>query len=228
MLGAEGHRRRGRQRRFRLSAALAGVHRRGRPEADRPRRHRLLRQTAAKVDARPGWGTIVGRQGRRRAGGERRHRLALGAAGVDFVQLVANKVKGSRRSDRLRRARWGDASRRVPSPPRALWPVVGAVVFMVGAALGPARRTGDIGGGRSSIGALARPAARGPLAPVGDRFGDRLAAAGAAGRARAARRRDARARRRPYQGVFRNPLVDPYLLGVAAGAGLGRRSRSPT
>ena len=24
-----------------------------------------------------------------------------------------------------------------------------------------------------------------------------------------------------YQGVFRNPLVDPYLLGAAAGAGLG-------
>ncbi len=24
-----------------------------------------------------------------------------------------------------------------------------------------------------------------------------------------------------YQGVFRNPLVDPYLLGIAAGAGLG-------
>ena len=24
-----------------------------------------------------------------------------------------------------------------------------------------------------------------------------------------------------YQGVFRNPLVDPYLLGVASGAGLG-------
>ncbi len=24
-----------------------------------------------------------------------------------------------------------------------------------------------------------------------------------------------------YQGIFRNPLVDPYLLGVAAGAGLG-------
>lgn len=27
-----------------------------------------------------------------------------------------------------------------------------------------------------------------------------------------------------YQGVFRNPLVDPYLLGVAAGAGLGATS----
>jgi len=24
-----------------------------------------------------------------------------------------------------------------------------------------------------------------------------------------------------YQGVFRNPLADPYLLGAAAGAGLG-------
>ena len=24
-----------------------------------------------------------------------------------------------------------------------------------------------------------------------------------------------------YQGVFRNPLADPYLLGVAGGAGLG-------
>src|SRR5580698_10675892 len=24
-----------------------------------------------------------------------------------------------------------------------------------------------------------------------------------------------------FQGVFRNPLADPYLLGVAAGAGLG-------
>ena len=24
-----------------------------------------------------------------------------------------------------------------------------------------------------------------------------------------------------YQGVFRNPLADPYLLGIAAGAGLG-------
>ena len=31
-----------------------------------------------------------------------------------------------------------------------------------------------------------------------------------------------------YQGVFRNPLVDPYLLGAAAGAGSGRRSCSPS
>ncbi len=36
-----------------------------------------------------------------------------------------------------------------------------------------------------------------------------------------------------YQGVFRNPLADPYLLGVAAGAGLGAtlvivKGRAPT
>ena len=54
--------------------------------------------------------------------------------------------------------------------------------------------------------------------PAGDPLGDPAAA----GRARAARRR----RRSPsagasYQGVFRNPLADPYLLGAAAGAGLG-------
>ena len=28
-----------------------------------------------------------------------------------------------------------------------------------------------------------------------------------------------------YQGLFRNPLADPYLIGVASGAGSGRRDR---
>ena len=43
-----------------------------------------------------------------------------------------------------------------------------------------------------------------PRAVMGAFVGATLASAGAA-----------------YQGVFRNPLADPYLLGVAAGAGLG-------
>lgn len=43
-----------------------------------------------------------------------------------------------------------------------------------------------------------------PRVVLGGLVGGILAAAGAA-----------------YQGVFRNPLADPYLLGVAAGAGLG-------
>jgi iron complex transport system permease protein len=43
-----------------------------------------------------------------------------------------------------------------------------------------------------------------PRVVLGAIVGGTLAAAGAA-----------------YQGVFRNPLADPYLLGAAAGAGLG-------
>ena len=53
------------------------------------------------------------------------------------------------------------------------------------------------------------------------RGGDRLGAATAPRGARAARRRDAGVAGASYQGVFRNPLADPYLLGAAAGAGLG-------
>ena len=45
---------------------------------------------------------------------------------------------------------------------------------------------------------------RAPRVVLGGLVGGMLAAAGAG-----------------YQGVFRNPLADPYLLGVAAGAGLG-------
>ena len=45
---------------------------------------------------------------------------------------------------------------------------------------------------------------RAPRVVLGAMVGAMLAAAGGA-----------------YQGVFRNPLADPYLLGVAAGAGLG-------
>src|SRR5207244_5957628 len=45
---------------------------------------------------------------------------------------------------------------------------------------------------------------RAPRVVLGLLVGAMLASAGAA-----------------YQGVFRNPLADPYLLGAAAGAGLG-------
>ena len=103
-----------------------------------------------------------------------------------------------------------------------LW-LAGAAIFlvaalMVGALIGPV----DIGLGS----ALESFAARVPFLPVhthlspteeailwdirlprvvlGALVGGMLAVAGAS-----------------YQGVFRNPLADPYLLGVAAGAGLG-------
>ncbi len=120
------------------------------------------------------------------------------------------------------RVREGGATS-APSPPRALWPVLGAVAFVAGALLtgffvGPV----DIG-----VGAILRSALshvpllgvhshlsatdsaivwqlRAPRVVLGLLVGGMLALAGGS-----------------YQGVFRNPLVDPYLLGVAAGAGLG-------
>jgi iron complex transport system permease protein len=98
-----------------------------------------------------------------------------------------------------------------------------ALVFLVGALLtgvlvGPAH-LGVLDVARS-VGARAHlPGVRSPLSPtdeailwdirmprvvLGALVGAMLAIAGAT-----------------YQGVFRNPLADPYLLGVAAGAGLG-------
>jgi iron complex transport system permease protein len=112
---------------------------------------------------------------------------------------------------------------RAPSAPRVLVPVLGAVAFviaatLIGLAVGPVH----IG-----LGAITRSAAshipflhihsnlsaedsailwqlRAPRVVLGLLVGGMLALAGGS-----------------YQGVFRNPLVDPYLLGVAAGAGLG-------
>ena len=103
-----------------------------------------------------------------------------------------------------------------------LW-IGAAVAFLVAALLigvlvGPI----DLGLGRvlASVGArLHVPGARSSLSPTDDAIlwdlrmprvvlaalvGGMLALSGAT-----------------YQGVFRNPLADPYLLGVAAGAGLG-------
>jgi iron complex transport system permease protein len=101
--------------------------------------------------------------------------------------------------------------------------VLGATVFVVGALL-----TGlFVGPVHIGIGAIVRSAAshlpllgvrshmsatdsailwqlRAPRVVLGLLVGGMLALAGGS-----------------YQGVFRNPLVDPYLLGVAAGAGLG-------
>jgi iron complex transport system permease protein len=111
----------------------------------------------------------------------------------------------------------------VPSPPRALVPIAGAVVLLavsvlIGLFVGPA----GIGAGAIVQDALSHvpllgvrshlsaPDAaivwqlRAPRVVLALLVGGMLALAGGS-----------------YQGVFRNPLVDPYLLGVAAGAGLG-------
>lgn len=114
------------------------------------------------------------------------------------------------------------AARLAPARLRSLWLTVG-IGCLLGSALaavlvGPVRL--DTGGVLREIlshvpflnvrsGLSARDAAilwqlRMPRVALGGLVGAMLSLAGAA-----------------YQGVFRNPLADPYLLGAAAGAGLG-------
>jgi iron complex transport system permease protein len=110
-----------------------------------------------------------------------------------------------------------------PSPTRALLPTVAAVVFLVVSALIGLL----IGPVHLGVGAIVDATAshipllhvrsnlsetdaailwqlRAPRVVLAALVGGMLALAGAS-----------------YQGVFRNPLADPYLLGIAAGAGLG-------
>jgi iron complex transport system permease protein len=114
-------------------------------------------------------------------------------------------------------------ARRVPLPARATLPFIAGAVFLVGSVLVGLL----VGPVHLGVGAVARSAVshltfsdvhsplsdtdeailwqlRAPRVVLGVLVGGMLALAGGA-----------------YQGVFRNPLVDPYLLGVAAGAGLG-------
>lgn len=109
-----------------------------------------------------------------------------------------------------------------PTRLRPRWLAVG-IAAAVGAAflgllvgpvaLGPSRIIGsladrlpfvDLSGGLSSRETAILWELRVPRVILGGLVGATLAVAGAA-----------------YQGVFRNPLADPYLLGAAAGAGLG-------
>lgn len=108
-----------------------------------------------------------------------------------------------------------------PSARRALVVGVGAVVVMVAVALGalmigPATIPlggivrdvlAHVGVGHNPLGPIDNAIIwqiRAPRIALGLLVGAMLAVAGGS-----------------YQGVFRNPLADPYLLGVAAGAGLG-------
>ena len=115
------------------------------------------------------------------------------------------------------------APARVPLRARATLPVLGGIAFaLVAAAVGLLVGPVSIGAGDIARSALSHLPVLGVHSPLSDAeeaivwelraprvvlgllVGGMLAIAGGA-----------------YQGVFRNPLVDPYLLGVAAGAGLG-------
>ena len=185
-------------------------------------------QTAAKVAKRPGWSTIAAVQKGDVVAVDDDIASRWGPRVVDFVRVVAAKVTGDRRrsltndgGSRAAGPRGGRHAR--PPPRRARAPLLGALAFvvcacLVGLLVGPVHL---------GVGAVARSAAshlpflhvhsrmsstdsailwqlRAPRVVLGLLVGGMLAIAGGS-----------------YQGVFRNPLVDPYLLGVAAGAGLG-------
>lgn len=109
------------------------------------------------------------------------------------------------------------------APPRRRGPVLVSALLLLGAVLagltlGPAgldpgaalASLADLipgvntGGGLDEVGRTILFEIRFPRVVLGALVGAALAMAGGS-----------------YQGVFRNPLADPYLLGVAAGAGLG-------
>ena len=112
---------------------------------------------------------------------------------------------------------------RVPSPARSSIPIATGIVFVLGSLvggllIGPANLSfGDVVASAASHLPLLHVRShlsaadsgilwqiRAPRVVLGALVGGMLALAGAS-----------------YQGAFRNPLADPYLLGIAAGAGLG-------
>lgn len=124
---------------------------------------------------------------------------------VPVSRLDAAGVVGERR-----------ASVVIRRPRLHLWPVVGGVVgvvatIMLGVCIGPARLpvigvAKELLGMESGLGSSAVIVwqLRLPRVILSLMVGGVLSMAGGA-----------------YQGAFRNPLADPYLLGVASGAGLG-------
>jgi cobalamin transport system permease protein len=123
-------------------------------------------------------------------------------------------------ASRWRRARVVGGGNLRPAGLRPGWLAVALglllIALLVGLAVGAARLTPAAVAGDLLDRLLGRPSAlterqqailwqlRAPRVAIGAVVGATLALAGAA-----------------YQGVFGNPLADPYLLGVSAGAGLG-------
>jgi ABC-type cobalamin transport system permease subunit len=166
------------------------------------------------VGARPGWERSPPSERRPRDRARRRRRVALGTARgrarpADRRQRRRHRsgaggLTGVGRSTRPARDRRPAPSDRAHGQvvAAALVGVLLAAALFLGVMIGPA---GELGCGDWNIIWNVRM----PRVVLAGIVGAMLSLAGAS-----------------YQGVFRNPLVDPYLLGVAAGAGLGRRSCS--
>ena len=221
-LRPEEHRRRGRLRRHRATRS-------SRPSTSSPRAPTsivladiglLRRRRRATVAARPGWSTSRGGADRldrpasttrsRRAGG--RGSSTSSAPSASRAALGAREVEAAAAGhapSRPRCAGWRRGGRLPPRRARSSASLVGPVR--------PRGRRRARSRSLAQLPFLARATRRSPPTQesilwdirvprvvLGALVGAMLALAGAS-----------------YQGVFRNPLADPYLLGVAAGAGLG-------
>ncbi len=170
------------------------------PAARRPRRHDLLRPDGGQAREAPRVVDHRGDQGRRRGRRQRRHRVAVGAAGR---RLLARDRGGSedgrRQVTTVPAGRVAGASAvRVSSPRRVLRSILGGAAFVVvRVSRRPARRARPHRDRRRRpLGRFARAVPERPLGSLEHGLGDPLAAASTARRARAARGRDARRRRR--------------------------------
>src|SRR5439155_14536955 len=222
-LRAQEHRgRRGREQHG-LPAALGRVRGLGRPRSDRPGRHDVLRADPRNGRGSPGLERPQGGEDVLDRADRRLDRVAVGAADRELRAGDRVRVEAAGMIDAAVERRAGSAVAR--PRPRALTVTAlgGAALFLVGALLvGTAVGPVHVGVGAIAESALSHIPFLGfhshltstqdaivwqlrfPRVILGALVGGMLALGGAS-----------------YQGVFRNPLADPYLLGGAAGAGLG-------
>src|SRR5207248_5771582 len=210
------HRRRGRRHAHRVPTALRRVHRVVQPRNRRARRLRLLRAIGGVGRRASGLGEHRGGEEPPRDRGERQHRVALGAT---HRRLRARHRR--RRPEAVMAtvsAETAVRARGISRPWRLLAAALLAGALLVGLGVGPVG-IGVTGIVESALSHLPFLHVHSPLGSVQEAVlwqiraprvvlaaivGGMLAIAGSS-----------------YQGVFHNPLADPYLLGVAAGSGLG-------
>ena len=209
-----------------LPAAQRRVHHLRQPRPDLPRRHQVLRRRpSTSSSARPGWDDITAVANGDVFALDDDIASRWGPRVVDYVRTVADAVQQALVRRRLTPAPIdGDASSARPWCRRRRGSQSAgrrrcSAALLLGAMIGPAgpawwrvplalldhlplvsrrqrrhRRRVEHRSGRCACHGSCSPASSAAM----------LSLAGAS-----------------YQGVFRNPLVDPYLLGAAAGAGLG-------
>src|SRR5438093_677273 len=228
---ADQHRRRRDLRHARLSAAVGRVHRGVESRPDRAGGHEVLPAGPAHRRGAP-W---LGRDRRGQDGpgdrGRRRHRVALGTANHRLHASRRDSCPAGREGGVTVGVKLASARRLAGGSPTLLrglprlpwiWAAAGCVALLLCCAIGVLAGPVHIGLGTVARALLAPLpwfgtassidpgqanilwSLRFPRVVLGVLVGGTLAVAGAA-----------------YQGVFRNPLADPYLLGAAAGAHLG-------